>query len=220
MSSCQDEPGLPPPEPQPARGFPESAIPGPPHHGEAPETPTPLTDLELPLGQPESADQAEPVDPVALVDPETSVEPADGSEARPSPRRRRRIGRLVGALAALVVVGAAVAVLAAAVRFGLDNRRDAADSRRAASGWQRQAEAEAVAVAEQLDRVSGLDAQVAALQAEIAALRRGAEADKARGDGLQALLDDTNRRLSEAEIRVAALAGEAAQAADRAILGR
>lgn len=151
---------------------------------------------------------AEPADP-------TVVDGGDTGMAQAAGARRRWLWPARFATLALVV-----AVGAAAVGFGLVSRRDAQRSVRAADAWRQQAQQAQAVVAEQELRLQRAEADVARLQQDLAVLTAARDGAVAQAAAVQALLDDTTRRLVEAESRVAALAGTQARAADQAILSR
>lgn len=132
----------------------------------------------------------------------------------------RRVLRWTLVLLITAVVAGSAAVAAGSWRYAQINRRDAEDNLSSSRQWQQRAEAQQEIIDQQVAGLSGLEAEIVILKAQIAELERTGQGATARADGLQALLDDTTRRLTEAESRVATLAGEQARTVDDRILGR
>ena len=132
----------------------------------------------------------------------------------------RRVLRWTLALLVTALVAGSAAIAAGSWRYAEVNRRDAEENLTSSRQWQQRAEAQQKVIDEQTVRLTGLEAEIVTLKAQIAELERTGQSATARADGLQALLNDTTRRLVEAENRVATLAGQQARAVDDRILDR
>lgn len=178
---------------------------------------TPLLEAPYPLTPPPAPPNPGGIDSITAPRAAPVPEPVEHSRHR---RVRRKVLRWVLLLLITALVASSAAVAAGAWRYAEINRRDAEDSLASSREWQQRAETQQTVIDEQVTRLAGFAAEIVSLKAQIAALERNGQEATARADGLQALLDDTTRRLTEAENRAATLAGEQARAVDDRILGR